>query len=120
MDAVLVTRTNRVEVLHKHGKAIELVRFGVNHYTRDGKPARLIEFLSDITERREATRQLIDAKQALERVATNTPVVIYDYVLHPDGHGQFLYISPRCREMFELEPEALIAEMDRFWALVLP
>jgi two-component system, NtrC family, sensor kinase len=55
-----------------------------------------------------------------QQVATNLPGVIYQYVVHPDGTDEMFYMSPGCREIWELEPEAVQENIDRLWERVHP
>ena len=108
------------EHLTRIGKRVPVeIKIYFRGATRE-REAQLIAFMTDISKRQEATQQLVAVKSVLEQVMANTPVVIYDYVRHPDGRGQFLYVSPRCREMLEIEAEDLIADVNLFWSLVLP
>ncbi len=56
----------------------------------------------------------------LYRLIENVPGVIYRYVMHPDGRDAFTYISRYCRELYEVEPEAIIADSGVLWALIEP
>jgi two-component system, NtrC family, sensor kinase len=53
-----------------------------------------------------------------QKVAVNLPGVIYQYVVHADGTDEMLYLSPRCLEIWELEPEAVQENIERLWELV--
>lgn len=55
-----------------------------------------------------------------QKVAANLPGVIYQYVVRPDGTDEMRYISPGCRDVWELEPEAVQENIDRLWNLVHP
>ena len=55
-----------------------------------------------------------------QKLATNVPGVLLEYVLHPDGSDEFSYISPGCREIYEVEPEAVRENPSLMWALVHP
>lgn len=55
----------------------------------------------------------------LQRLATHVPG-IHQYVLHPDGSSELTYVSPQCREVWELEPEELLHNSDKAWAMVHP
>ncbi len=41
------------------------------------------------------------------RMAANVPGMIFQFLLRPDGSVTFPYISPGCRELFEMEPEEI-------------
>ena len=56
----------------------------------------------------------------LQKLAANVPGVLFEYVQRPDGSEDFSYISPGCREIYELEPEAVIKNFSSIWVLVHP
>jgi diguanylate cyclase (GGDEF)-like protein/PAS domain S-box-containing protein len=60
------------------------------------------------------------AEQRFQNLAANTPGVIYQYVLHPDGTNQMRYVSPGCRDLWELEPHEVEEDVDRTWAMIDP
>ena len=50
----------------------------------------------------------------------NIPGVISQYVLHPDGTQEIPYVSPNVREVFELDPEAIKADVNEVWKRIHP
>jgi diguanylate cyclase (GGDEF)-like protein/PAS domain S-box-containing protein len=73
-----------------------------------------------VEELRKAHAQLRASHERFERIARTIPCVLYDFVSLPDGTSRFLYLSPRCREFFELEPQQIIERPNRFWKLLHP
>lgn len=64
---------------------------------------------------------LFESRQRLERLTNSVPVMLYDSVMDPDGASRFLYVAPKpCREILELDPDALLRDMSLVWALVHP
>lgn len=56
-----------------------------------------------------------------ERMANTLPVMLYDSYLESDGTSRFLYVAPQpCRELLELEPVELLADMNLVWAMIHP
>jgi PAS domain S-box-containing protein len=88
--------------------------------TAEGKPWQVIGTAVDISDRKAAEMALRESEAHLQRLAANVPGTIYQYVLHPDGSDAFTYISPRCREIYELEPEELLQDFTRVWAMIHP
>jgi PAS domain S-box-containing protein len=63
----------------------------------------------------------LSASQArFQRLADNTPGIIYRYHRRADGSDRFSYLSAAFREIWELEPEAAIADSSVAWSLVHP
>lgn len=64
---------------------------------------------------------LTRSKQQYERMANTLPVMLYDSMLDADGTSRFLYLAPQpCREILELDPEALLADMGLVWQIIHP
>ncbi|GAB4254387.1 MAG: hypothetical protein Kow00129_15430 [Thermoleophilia bacterium] len=53
-----------------------------------------------------------------ERLVNTIPCALYDYVRWPDGRSRFLYISPHCRRIFELEAEEIMENQTILWGMV--
>ena len=67
--------------------------------------------------RLQALQQRSDER--LQRLTENVPGVIYRYIMRPDGTDRFTYISPRCKEIYELEPEWVLQDSTRLWTLIV-
>jgi PAS domain S-box-containing protein len=74
----------------------------------------------DITERKQAELVLQQSEGRLQRLAANVVAMIYQYVLHADGSDSFTYISPRCRDIYEYEPEELQQNFGLVWEMIHP
>jgi two-component system sensor histidine kinase/response regulator len=81
-----------------------------------GLPA-LAGIAVDITEAREAQDAVQASNARYDRIAATVPGVLYDYESDGAG-GRFLYVSPRSREILELEPEQVVGDMNAFWSHV--
>ncbi|WP_315787448.1 diguanylate cyclase domain-containing protein [Fischerella sp. JS2] len=89
-------------------------------YDDQGNIQGMIGVSMDITARKQAEDALKKSEAQFRRLAENVPGMIYRYILHPDGYDEFTYLSPRCREIYELEPEAIIQDSQNLWSLVHP
>ncbi len=67
--------------------------------------------------RLQALQQRSDER--LQRLTENVPGVIYRYIMRPDGTDRFTYISPRCKEIYEVEPELVLQDSRNLWMLVV-
>ncbi len=76
--------------------------------------------LIDISDRKLAESALIQSEARFQKMAANVPGMIYQYLLRPDGSNDFLYVSPGCREIYELEPEKLKKNSAFMWSAVHP
>ncbi|MFM2314873.1 MAG: hypothetical protein RLZZ04_4149 [Cyanobacteriota bacterium] len=75
----------------------------------------------------ERSAELVQSNQRLQqeetrfqKLETNVPGVIYQYILHPDGSDAFTYISPNCREIYEYEAEELLKDFQLVWVMIHP
>ncbi len=103
---------------------------GNNHWTslqfyaiqdENGKVTQLVGLDEDITERKQTEEALRHSKERFHRMAGNLPGgMIYQFLLHPDGSVAFPYVSPSCRELYELEPEELQRDSALMMDLVHP
>jgi diguanylate cyclase (GGDEF)-like protein/PAS domain S-box-containing protein len=66
----------------------------------------------------QALQKLSDER--LQRLTENVPGVIYRYIRYADGSDRFTYISPRCHEIYEVDPEAVLVDSNTLWQLILP
>jgi PAS domain S-box-containing protein len=53
-------------------------------------------------------------------LADSVPAVIYRYLLCPDGRDSFPYVSPYVREIYGVEPEAVLQNTNTLFSLVHP
>lgn len=67
-----------------------------------------------------ADQQLRQKESQLSRLSKHAPEMIFEYVLWPDGSEAFLYVSEASREIFELEPEALLQDPSLAWQTIHP
>ncbi|MEG4285785.1 PAS domain S-box protein [Microcoleus sp. A006_D1] len=76
--------------------------------------------LIDISDRKLAESALRQSEARFQKMAANVPGMIYQYLLHPDGSNEFIYVSPGCWELYELEPEKLKKNAAFMWSAVHP
>ena len=70
---------------------------------------------------RKRTQEALRATEArFQKLAANMPGAIYQLLLRPDGSKSIVYISSGCRDLYELEPEAIQEDYDRLWTLIHP
>ncbi|MGB3294961.1 MAG: PAS domain S-box protein, partial [Phormidesmis sp.] len=74
----------------------------------------------DVTVRKQSELALREQEAMVQRLADNIPGVIHQYLLHPDGSDEFLYVSAGCRNIWELSPEASARDISQVWAMIHP
>ena len=87
-----------------------------------GHDARPVDIAigQDLTERYEAARALRLSESRFRAIVSNTPGLVYQFVLHPDGEIGFPYLSEGCLALLGVSAEPLQADAARFSALILP
>ncbi len=63
--------------------------------------------------RERAETALRQSETRFRRMAANTPGMVYQFVLRPDGSFYFPYVSDGCREIYGIGPEVIYAEPRR-------
>lgn len=76
--------------------------------------------LIDISDRKLVEESLRQSEAKFQKLAANVPGMIYQFLLHPDGSNDFIYASPGCRELYELEVEEIENNSDSMWSAVHP
>ncbi|RAU23787.1 GGDEF domain-containing protein [Paramagnetospirillum kuznetsovii] len=74
----------------------------------------------DITRRRQTETALRETEQRLRAIAANMPGMVFQRVLRPDGTLEFAYVSEGCRTIMGIGPQELMADSDRFLAMLPP
>jgi PAS domain S-box-containing protein len=76
--------------------------------------------LIDVTARKEAEIALQASQERFQRLTENMPGIVYRYHLEANGHEYFSYLSPICRELWGIDPEMGLQDIDLTWNLVPP
>lgn len=74
--------------------------------------------LIDISDRKLAESALRQSEARFQKMTANLPGMIYQYLLHSDGSNEFIYVSPGCWELYELDPEKVKKNSNFMWSLV--
>jgi PAS domain S-box-containing protein len=115
-------------VVSEAGQVISLVAEGRNIDDRKQIEQQLQTAYQELEQRVvDRTQELVQAnlllqesESRLQQLATNVAGMLYQYVLHADGSEEFTYVSPRCRDIYELEPEELQQDFERVRAMIHP
>ena len=74
----------------------------------------------DISDRTIVEKSLQKSEARFRRLSENIPGVIYQYLVHLDGTDKFTYLSPKVKDIYNLEPEKVIEDSQQMWSLVHP
>lgn len=88
----------------------------------DANGDRLLATISrDIRDRKQTERAIQEANARFRRITESVPGTIFQYCQPPDDSlGYFTYLSPGCRELYEMEPEVALQHQERLWQMVHP
>ncbi len=85
-----------------------------------GRLTNFIAIERDVTEQKHAQTRLRDSDRRLARIAANTPGIIYQFRLDPSGTITLPFVSDALRDVYGLEPDAVMADANIFMSRVLP
>ncbi|MEM9005274.1 MAG: PAS domain S-box protein [Cyanobacteria bacterium P01_F01_bin.86] len=100
-------------LLSPSGEEIPTSQVIIAHKSEAGEIEYFSTILRDMSDRKAAELALRDAQAQFHRMTENVPGMIYRCVLHPDGTDEITYVSSQVREIFELEPEAVLEDGGR-------
>ncbi|MDB9510150.1 PAS domain S-box protein [Kamptonema animale CS-326] len=86
----------------------------------EGIPVRMVGSISDITARKLAEEALRESEAKFQHLSANVPGMLYQILLCADGSASYPYISPACREIFEIEPEIVQKNITLIHDLIHP
>ncbi|EDX83108.1 PAS fold family [Synechococcus sp. PCC 7335] len=72
----------------------------------------------DVTTHKQVELALRTQKTKLQGLANNVPDMVHQYILRADGTEAFTYVSAGCRDIWEMEPAALLQNAQRAWSLI--
>ncbi|MDK3158155.1 PAS domain S-box protein [Kamptonema cortianum] len=91
--------------LHQAHRQIPLEVKSMPVWGEDGQVEYAIAAFQDISARLNAQNALQESETKFRNLAENSPGMIYRYIIHPDGSDRIAYLSSRCREICEIDPE---------------
>jgi PAS domain S-box-containing protein len=66
------------------------------------------------------TEILQKSEAKFRNLTENIPGMTYQYILHPDGQDQFIYVSSKSLDIFGIEPEIATQDSQSIWQLIHP
>lgn len=64
--------------------------------------------IRELAERKRIETVLMESEERYHHIAANAPGMVYQFVLHPDGTVALTFVSEGCRDIYDMEPEAII------------
>ena len=100
--------TSRDEIRLKDGRVLE--RYSGPVRLAGGEFVGRVWYFRDVTEQRRMTQALRDGEERFARIAANVPGLIYRCESSAGGPARFTYVSDGCRDLFGIEPAAVLAD----------
>ncbi|HEV2608665.1 MAG TPA: histidine kinase [Noviherbaspirillum sp.] len=89
-------------------------------YCANGASPAFIAIGNDISARHESAKALGVSEARFRAIVSNTPGLVYQFLLRPDGSVSFPYLSDGCHALLGITAESLRADSSLFLELVLP
>ncbi len=96
------------------------VRTSAEVIMEDGQVVEVIGNLMDITAQKLSELALRASEENFRKLAEDIPCMLYSYIVYPDGTDAFKYVSPRSWDIFELDPELVMADSRVLWNRIYP
>ena len=95
----IITKSNKIEWIEHDCQRL---------YDNDGNFEGIRGSNRVITDKKELEDQVVNSEKLFKGIVENVPIVLWDYILFPDGKFQFTYVSPNCYDLYELTQEELL------------
>ena len=66
---------------------------------------------SDITQRKQAEKALLQSEAKLQKITANVPGMVYQFHLQVDGSMKFSFVSQGCKALYEWEPQEIVDDV---------
>jgi PAS domain S-box-containing protein len=88
--------------------------------TVKGNPQTDYGVVQDITAEREATERLAEKLRLLQNITARVPGIIYEARLTPDGRSVITFVNDAVRDLFGVEPDALMRDAQVLFDMLHP
>lgn len=95
------------------------IEFQLFYLAADTEPV-VIAIGNDVSSRDKSDKALRASESRLSAMVSNTPGLVYQFLLHGDGQFSFPYLSEGCEALLGITAEALHANPTLFIELILP
>ncbi|MBL6996122.1 ABC transporter substrate-binding protein [Desulfobacula sp.] len=93
---------------------------GSANKNEDGSVARMFGTAQDITDRKQIEETLQESEAKYRRVSDNSPAVLYQFMMTPDGAFSFPYVSDVVEATIGISAEEIMKDSSKFLGMVHP
>lgn len=86
----------------------------------EGQPVAIEGIVTDITERKQAEKIIIDKTRFLENISSQVPGMLYQFKMAADGTFSVPYSSKGVQDIFGCTPEAVLDNFDPIFNAIYP
>lgn len=110
-----------IRMKHKEGHWIWVFDRGkIISWTEDGKPFKMFGSHIEITERKEANREVKKTKELLENLSDQAPGVLYQFRMFPDRSYTFPYASKGIYDIYEVNADEVKEDGSKAFEVIHP
>jgi two-component system sensor histidine kinase UhpB len=91
-----------------------------NHDDAQAMQPVYIAIGQDLSEGQALSRALLASEERFHAIVSNTPGLVYQFLMHADGGFAFPYLSDGCHALLGIGADVLERDASRFMALILP
>jgi PAS domain S-box-containing protein len=85
----------------------------------EGVPMRLFGPIQDVTEQEETLLALRQSEEKFRTTVSSVPGMVYEFTILPNGTMAMPYVSEGCRDLFGVEPEAIMTDLMGVWSSLM-
>jgi len=80
---------------------------------------RLFGPIQDVTEQEETLLALRQSEEKFRTTVSSVPGMVYEFTILPNGTMAMPYVSEGCRDLFGVEPEAIMTDLMGVWSSLM-
>lgn len=85
-----------------------------------GEVIGMLGLTEDITERKQLEQARLEEQNRLNKIASNVPGIVYQFLLRPDGSSCFPYASEAISYIYRVTPEEVREDASKVFAIIHP
>ncbi|MEY4762282.1 MAG: hypothetical protein RLZZ200_2138, partial [Pseudomonadota bacterium] len=120
MASPYLTSRFEMRLKHKQGHYVPVESRAYIQRDEKGRVLRISGINSDLTARKQMEQDRSQALELLREVSARVPGVMYQFRLRPDGSSCFPYASSAIRDIYEVDPQDVVADASSVFDILHP